>query len=58
MSTWLLIIAGYLAFDALITVGWVGKRLTITPANATVTVVVRAVFCTVLVVAALGGVTP
>lgn len=58
MTILLWIIAAYLAFDALCWVGGVGKVVRITRSMAVGAVCVRAFFVTVLVIAAVGGVTP
>lgn len=58
MAVLLWCVAGYLALDALVTVGGVGKRFEITPGVAVLTVVTRGLMVTFLVLAAVHGVTP
>lgn len=58
MSTILFIIAGYLALDALLHIVGTGKTYKITPGHAATVAVVRSFMVTVLVIAALNGVTP
>lgn len=58
MSTLLWAIAGYIAIDRLLTIAWVGRTVDITRAHAVVSVVTGAFIVTVLVLAALNGVTP
>jgi hypothetical protein len=58
VSVLLWVIAAWLALDALCWVGGVGKTVRVTRSMAVSVVVVRAFFVTVLVIAAVGGVTP
>jgi hypothetical protein len=58
MSTLLLILAGYIVLDRLLTVGKVGDYIEITPGFAVASVITGALFVILLVSAALNGVAP
>jgi hypothetical protein len=58
MSILLWVIAALLALDALVVIGYTGKVLRYTPSIAVMTAISRAFMVTVLVIAAVGGVTP
>lgn len=58
MSTLLLILAGYITLDRLLTVGYVGRMLKITPGTAVWGLITGTLIVILLVTSALGGVTP